>query len=548
LVNALDLTEAFLEIQAASNTKSDLVTNIQGTKLYAASKGWGRLWRLFYRFICIALGEQYRIRKVQKVLRRCSAAYQRMLPSIEQAHCRYQELLCSAIEGRNYDRNAYKQNCRTICEWYHHVRPLVKQLYTHSSAMQTLLRRYDTGFKESFLSSTLPRLKTAKRCKKIIDLERLSEKLTPYDSLRECAFNRAINGRDEKLHLRRWFHAVESKLTVGLFHKALKHLVKHLKRFHVSEASGQPSLQQLEVALSQLGCKLFQQRDETHHEWRTSLKPGDSIQCNNRLLILGERLGTKRGSDTNYVFRIANDTGYIAHISQNCALPGMKALIAEKYSWAVPPATWQSVDTKGRLALVEYLPQPVHNLQRPDPLIALTRWLIRKNQTPTNFNLKFLKYSQERELKSTKIHLVGPFNFNAIENVIRDYCLGNKPLYQQMMRESGMSDHSYAPFFREVLHTTLSGDNIDPADLAAFSRYQITDPHCVDSAKQLKQDILQIQSRCLEACMQSTLSVELNTVIEQITHIIRDEFNATGALSAVPSGIESRIMHACRHQ
>ena len=110
-----------------------LVANLSGTRIYDSTRGWGRLWRWFYRIIDRLTLQNYRLSKLQQAVEYTHRIFQEQLISLRQHMTCYETYLQKAGGGYEIIEGPVHDARKGIRLWNQSTLPFVK-LMRHGSA------------------------------------------------------------------------------------------------------------------------------------------------------------------------------------------------------------------------------------------------------------------------------------------------------------------------------------------------------------------------------------------------------------------------------
>lgn len=468
------------EIQSTACHNGTLVASAGGTRVYEASKGWGRLWHWFYNVAELFGAKQFRNNALVKAMKKTHTLYAEEQRAIEGHAKKYKEYLEALCQEGKASSSKVRLARRRITAWNEGIRPFLKRVHRDADpALLKLLGEDREAFSWGKISDDLHNLQG------VIDLESLFHTQLPLKVLAKLSSKEALSDRETK-ELDRWIKKFNrsSEKRIRPIHKALQAFVKHL--------GDKADLLELELELILRGCQLFVHADPKHLAWRDSLKEGDALFCNGKKVILGSELGKKRGGKENrqVVFAVQGDDSKVLVIGHNQAAVGLRWILSDRKGILFHLPDMYELDvTKGN-ALMERLEEPLKGYNwasderalNPvdknviDPITNVIRWLVTHQRTPHNFASESLMYTKkdakgERLLKCLKVPLEAEFDYNAIEAFAFSVAGGNLEVWKYMMGASGMlpplrakSKRSpFAEYFRDAFERALRGVPIEKA-------------------------------------------------------------------------------------
>jgi hypothetical protein len=519
---------------AAHSTQPSLIANVQGTRIYVSTKGIGRLWTCFYKFVGIFKPNAVTSAKeriLKKALDKTHAKFQQKLHSVEPYLKEYQEYLHSACHGYIFTGDVKKVNQSRwkITNWNDATLPFLKLLHQQKNVklLQFFQKYFPPAPNQPTPSIFSPELLTqCSQEQSVIDLEAILQSSMPFD-----AFGRIWRGQhQDEAQLKRCIRVIrqrQDEIPSNLFHEALKSMIELDALQNPKEI--QSKLAHLEVMLIDEGCKnIFIKDDEQHLAWRDALKQGDRITCNGKTITLGQQIGMPRLHDKTVLFEVQGDPESLVMIKVNRALHGIKNELQNKLNdssngtYKIIP--YKEIDTNGSCALVPRLYMTLDNITwkttpnanevfkadkaKFNSLCELIKNM-RKNQiTPQSFSSTALMFDRQERLWFFKAPQEGPFDFNAIQDFVLKVSNNNLTIFQQLMHASGMDSHPIAQVYQQVVEEALKDtnhenivnivqrSNID--DTYNFSTPKILKDPIQYRAQQLYNEVVAMKQRCSE--------------------------------------------------
>lgn len=549
---SLNLHEIYTAVHPTQDPRLNLVANISGTRLYNVGYGWGRVWSVFYAIWATLFSYRLKYRKLFEALRKTSEAFQKESTEISKIYKTYKENLSAQIDDlANQNPKDYARTRWLITHWNDSTKSFSSLLFqqTHRKLMtlQHILARFDKETsKKSEPFHLDPWTPKIHQCQRLINVERALDTQTPHHIIGKLAGKKNLKREEEEL-LKVWIEKLihaRHRISVNQLHKGLKYLINYMAKKHCGPRQSKPDLKWLETMLAQRGCSTFRETDHKLIAWRKSLKPGDTIRCNGKRYVLGTQISpTKESNDNNVVYSVQGREDIVILIGKNRAILGIKQVIAKESSWGIRPVVWRHLDDSGTCVVLEKLSQPADavkwtsttDLKETDkikatPFVNQIKWLLDKQLTPQDFSPKNLMFDAKGTLKYSKISLPGPFDYLKLVS----FCLGcarNHPVvFKHLMEASGLSTHPYAAYYCEVAKNTLAGVDTKPEDLAAFQRYQISDPLAIDQAIKLKKDLLFAENRIMQKILRKYRIEDPLALSKEVKKTLLSEHQKSGTL------------------
>lgn len=346
-----------------------LVASVFTNRIYDPVSPWGRIWRLFYLFTT----NSYKEKRLKEALEKTYAIYQEQLPKIEENIQQYKKYLAQSVsEEGSQNSNTVDEARASIRKWNQATLPFLKLTEQYAKEIAIIFSKDNIE---------LPVLKYCIRYQHIIDLEGLIGGQLPLKSLAHACHSEENLKEDDKKPLRRLVTKIHHHREFSpkgqiqiVFRDGLQSLLNEFyPDIPPNDFAGR--LTSLEVALQMIGCnhnskecKKFQchpylKTDENHLKWRASLRPGDKLSCNSKIIELGEQLGAKPNDqkDNVLVFDVKNLADRVVLIGKNrIILEYMKHQSENPY--LIEIVQIHEVDESGRIALAEKLPFPLSDL------------------------------------------------------------------------------------------------------------------------------------------------------------------------------------------
>lgn len=513
------------EIDSTARHNGILIASGWGTRVYEASKGWGKLWHWFYNIAELFGAKQFRNSALVKAMQKTHTLFAQEQKAIEGHAVQYKEYLGALRRGEKASSSKVRQARGEITSWNEGVRPFLERV--HRDADLALLKLFEKhyGAKPPFtwkkISDELHNLQ------RVIDLESLFHTQLPLKVLAKLSIKEGLSKWETKdleqretKDLDRWMKKFNksSEERIRPIHKALIAFVKHL--------GGKADLLELELELILRGCQLFTHADPKHTAFRDSLKEGDTLSCNGKKVVLGPELGGKRGGKENHqvVFAVQGDDSRVVVIGNNQASVGLRKILSERQGILFHTPDVYDLDVTKGIALMERLEEPLKDYDwssdkrglNPvdknviDPITNVIRWLVDNQRTPHNFAIESLMYTKkdekgERLLKCLKVPLEAEFDYNAIEAFAFSVARGNLQVWKYMMEASGMllpinlksKASPFAVFYKDVFRRALKGDET-PMETVATTR-KVAFKSIVERGKVFYDEVVKVKEECCRA-------------------------------------------------
>lgn len=497
--------------------KMQLVSDFSGTRVYHASSGWGRLWKWFFNAVDFVFGTDLKLKKLNMAMKKTQKIFQEHLVNTRTHLKTYRSYLEKKSIGISLNEKKYHMARRKITSWNRATAPFIQAfLYESNEKVSKVTARFFSGAFFDDNSSDLQSLSTLQH---LIDLEGYLHKPLPLELFVKLACGKKPKDKDLK-NIGEWIrqhNKKKSPLSIRPFHLALKSLFVDMKKYEffknqLTTTPGKNSdLVRIEMALSELGLKIFTQKDPVHIKWRSGLKPGSVLQYSGEAITLGEQLGKKDSKkDNNLIFSIQGDPDKVIVIGINQAILELKKKVDEEDSWCLHSAECIGIASSGDFAIYERLQGSLENhtwvtnkgwVDHQDsdiltPIQNMLKWMIKQDLTPQRLNLKFLRFDKKGRLKYGKVFLPRGFDYTALEDFVFQCSKGNKTIFSYLMDHSGLYFHPYRTFYNKMLQNALDDKETNTANIAAFEK--VSDPRVEDKGELLYQQVVEMKENCLK--------------------------------------------------
>lgn len=294
---------------------------------------------------------------------------------------------------------------------------------------------------------------------------------------------------NENKCLKQWVEKVNecgASISPKLFSCVLNEII-HI--IHL-QGSSPLTLPDLLVWLDEQGCEIIHRKDPAHLDWRERLRPGDTIECNGKALILGKQLGAdKLVKDTFKVFELENYPDYVVKIADSCSrlLREARQVKDEQGHWGVRlvktipnieeegETIISGLDLEGRCVVLEKLTSSFDSQNWTSRKLELTqedekKALVFANHifcmsqwkaTAQNLSLTHLMWDQKGVLKSTHPLKKGEPNYNDWEAYCEKAANGNLYVLNFLMNISKLHEHPIGLYYRNAVEQTLKTGKTD---------------------------------------------------------------------------------------
>lgn len=501
------LQDNFQEIyHAAHNSETGnlaLVANYSGTRIYDATKGWGRLWSWFYQLASPILGKTTRLEKIKTAIEHTQTIFNRHLCLITSHVKEYENYLHKLSKGYEVSELQIFSSRSAITSWNAATKPFIKLLKDVKYENLRQIFNFSLGN---------PDFHRFKIVQKIINFEGILHAPLPLEVFEKGARGKKLSDSDFKL-LRHWIQSINySGCTLHCLHGTLQAIIEELNLQQLPDCDAKADLLKLEILLQANGCKLFEKEDPKYMRWRESLQKGAEIPFNGSYLILGEQIGKKVvGIDHFLVFEIQNNPHHVLIVGHHqSALALRQEQHRLEQTEKLDPIPFVGIYDEGRWALMPKLTSlpkikwvsTGRTIAKEDekylrPISELVKWFVEGNYTPQNFSPNSLMFDSAGQIKLLKPAPKGPFDFNALQDFILRCAAGNLTVFQYLMTLSGLDKHACAKFYQQIIAHALQGKMAAPHVLAGI--YAIGDHKIVDRGAVLQQEVVNSKNRCITA-------------------------------------------------
>lgn len=493
--------EIYHAIQSSSSNSLPLVASSSGTYIYNAKYGWGRIWSWYYTIVNILTGHDRRLDSLKKAILKTHAIFLNQIEILRPSLESYGQYLKQLSGGYAVKENDFMSSREAITCWNRATKPFITSIGTIQHPIHPRLTSlFNYCFEDKKDPSevfSISSISQAAVFQKIIDLEGYCGAPLPLMVFKKILKEKLINSIDHK-EVSRWLKRVDqASVSVDILHRGLSAIA--------SQYQFEPAI--LELFLLEKGCSILMQSDPKQLHWRQQLCTGavlyeEQNSVDEIKVVLGNEINPSRAKiDCHRVFTISNDPQKVAVIPINRSLLAIEQL-QKNDSWLkIETVRYEYISKNGKFALASRL-RPLNSFKWSsaegimssediplvEKLTEIVRECIKQNQTPLNFIPKTLMFDDAYNLKTLKPLSKQPFDFNLLEEFVKDCAGGNNIVFQYIMKQSGLSMHSTAKFYKEVVRNAMAGDETSIEDLAAM--YRIEDPKVVDRGIALVKEAL----------------------------------------------------------
>jgi len=491
----------------ASNRHS-LIPDLSGTHIYDSNHGSGLFLNCFYKCINSFTKWDFVHTKLKQSINYTQKIFLKELALMEPFLLSYQTYLKRAGNGYAVVEAEYSHARKAISTWNASTQKFIKLINTlpKDNIVLVILKQTLTDANPEAQQRPLfqtPITSALNSCQKIIDLEGMTKGSLPLEVIKKLLKKKPLSTSDQK-SIDSWSKKVQhiSADKVQLVHRCLQTIASlYLQPDQQSSEKGDAA--PIEALLEKTGCTLFQQKDPTHISWRDQLEAGTSIPYKDTKIILGTEINPlPTPGDKTRVFEVKDHPDIVALVARNQAELSIRRLLqATKNDFGIPLANIVEIFHDGRVAFMERLQSlgafkwtssngilsqedaPVVNA-----LAALLQEFINNKFTPSNFKPTAILLNSQYQLRTLKPMTKRSFDFNALEEFVTKCAGENRTVFKHLMTASGLSTHSTATFYYDIISTAFKGEEMDASTLAAI--YDSSDPKVVDRGEVLVEEAL----------------------------------------------------------
>lgn len=520
------MQDNFLEISSVINIAptedpyKSLVPNICSTRLYNVAYGWGRLWCLFYNIIYCFSGDNYRLKKLDLVIKRTQKAYHNCLPKIEECVNKYHNYIDICCKRKYFQEESLHTIRKAISNWNDATFSFLQLIQTNNSqALKFLFQHLENSGKPTFSTQLVPQ---TVQCQYIIDLEGALGAPLPLAALSLLSQEGVEIPNSDLKKIASWIQLLDKHLVASdlqLLHSALVSIVTRITGPEASQneiIEGVARIEHMlytpspELACYSSGCQLFSQKEPEHMMWRSTLASGQSITCNENLITLGKPLTdpAEPNCAQNLLFEVINDPDNVLLVGINPCAAHIQQQLSKNYQFAIPAVEFQEVDIQGKCARIERLypltslPEPEHYLPQ---FLNLLKMLIPQIDKLASFTPQNVMLNRSKQLRMnietltkefSSVNLEEKLTFNALEEFVFYVAQGNEKLFIRLMQESGLYKHPIANFYHTLVQRTLKGEVVNVSELAQIRG--ISNVKIAERGEQLCKEIDSLRKQCYQ--------------------------------------------------
>lgn len=564
------LKASLAELAHSERGKGAVVADPWGN-IHHASYYKGIIWRILYAIFSPILPKGYSLKALLSALHRCEALFNEQVRHTAAAAISYEAYLTAAsrLGPASIEQKHYMSARKTLLRW--------GEISCHLKTV-----RNNSLYKRFFPIDPCINNKI-KRCLALVELEGLFNKPLPIDALSAAIQGgEAAEEKKEELHtfckalntLQAKEAAEGRKELIRPLHNALSALIS-LRAPGSGDSAATSSwahriyTAQFEATLIRAGCSAFAEAEKKVCRRRTLLQAGAIVPvAGDKPIVLGERLpraglaagaaaAQQRGDEQDrfVVFSLPNDPTRVFLAAHNRAAAALEAYNCRTSSRLLPArAIDTSITTPPWAALAERLHNTLfssawqsmssvtpHDQRRLEPLILLVRQWLHHKQQPYPLSINNLMVDNNNNLRSLKATHTKPFNFNNVEDFLRDFARSHEHIFALLMEKISMNDHPMAQFYSDVVKHSLTGELPDCKTMAAT--WHITSAEVLGRAETLKAETIALRNTLFE-----TLSAgkkwgvqHRKDINKKLNTLFIDKHNVWGVRSILPTSFKSRL-------
>lgn len=442
---------------------SELVPDSCGTFAYSSSSWIGRFWTFIWALSrIIDWSGQWREHALQNSIDQMNFIWSQEVEKLK----RNAELFDSNLrEGQS-----------TLHEWHYSVGRVFQEY--GFGLLDVKLRKVGQFILGCSCKENVELLEKAEEDFSTIRVQRLVKQPIPESVLQKVADGQGITEEEQESYLsfikrllKFSMHSNPSKrLSIGELHRCMKTLVSH------GEANDEPTVVRrlsklyflINDAFQNEGCRLFEEKDNDYLK-RLDQIGYQHIQEVSQVMIGAEIIGSKnRDAERHRVFEKRDDPSQVivfGALNQTQILIEMQT--ASERDYGLPTANLHGVSLDG-FALCERLSRDTTETylwdedtnnstfqKRFQSLLVMVAHMCKYNYTPLGFHSKMLRFDANDQITFLRYSPQGPFHFDRLTQVVFEALAHKVSLHQEVVTESGLTDHKDAAFYRRFMFLAM---------------------------------------------------------------------------------------------
>ncbi len=494
---------------AAHRQKPNVVASPWSSSIYDSACGLGRFWRWIYKIVslCKCLDwHTLEARRMIKATAQTQLVFEKQLEEITNYVEKYATYVQQCCKGEKSSEDSVTEARNSFIDWQEQVDPFIKLVKNgQNRSFNTLLEeRFPKILRDLKLKdSQVHRLES---CLQVVEVEGLFETALPLQMLWKISRNEEISKAEFK-GVKKFKKKInklckEKQLNAQKLHRLFQAVVELAAEEKKSPKEIARQVAIVEYRLMQEGMKGLFVEDKEHVAWRGSLKEGDAISFNDHIYTLGAQLDlpeqeTKRihaavekpkSLNKNLVFAVKERSDAVLIIGFNKAMVGTKQIMGQFYKsqgGIIATAACLDVDTEGRFALYERIPHSLSQItweatsekeklskrdkEQCKPFIDFAKKCLEKDRTPRHLVPRHLGLDHAMNLKCLRETEDIRLDFNALEELF-ERISNQASVYAYLMKESGLVNHLYAQFYKDMVQYALENEKKEEVNEAEFAK------------------------------------------------------------------------------
>lgn len=540
----------FQNIYVAAHIVNDqpieLVPSLIGDDLYCPQVDWrGRLIRLIYRIIECFCGTGYLQKRLSRAIEKTKQCFLELEKNRTAFHdIVYQNYLNAKFNQleSQYKPGEIQQARAQLTKFYQAVYPFVKLVRSKK------LEKLNHFFEQNFLTETNKcffddsSYKRLKYLSMMVALEGIASENLPFHVFIEDKKDQLEINENQANSLSEFIKTMvrakkEDCFNVDLFHRAMKCLVKFLKKYEIDT-----DILHLEKSLIQEGCLFLNEFDNKHVQWRNSLKNFQKSSSNaftfineeNRRFhfVLGEELvGVPKEANYHSVFEMHDKTtneklnDYVMVIGPNKAEVMLLDLMRLEGFWGLEMPDLVYLHPQGKYGIfkrpelsvdmIDWSSKHVGQIDLGDRIYAdslkiLIQFFIDQENSPKDLNLKYLRF-ENQILKTTKSFIPsGKIDYLNLEQLIFEASKKNNlAIYCYLIAPLINADfciNQLQPFFKSCIKNAFKGHPLPIKTLGLMQH--IEDENIISRGVKLFRQSQALKEECRKNIMERYVGVD----------------------------------------
>ncbi len=282
------LTDNLQEIYYASRktpqgTPLPLVANYWGTRVYVASRGWGKLWCWFYDLVEFFYGTSERAANLKTSIQKTHELFQQVSKNYQSFIQTYKSHL--NLKLKREDTRTLLAAKNAICEWQQSIMPFVKKMKNapDERLLQLLEKRVSDTENAQTAPFTSPEAKTLSYCFKAIQFENAFPDL-PFRTLMAAGAPDETLQEAEEFNIVRLRDQLNAKGNVEIVRKGLKGMVALWNEGRNEKIDAL----KIHAFLFLNECTIYSQAEDI----KTTFLPGETVVFNDKTLTIDQHHST----------------------------------------------------------------------------------------------------------------------------------------------------------------------------------------------------------------------------------------------------------------